>query len=228
ADGTTIEMSEPTRVPPGPHRVTFAFSGVSLTAPEGIRFRYRLDGFDAGWSDPVAMREAVYTNLGPGTYRFRVMASNRQGMWRGSDAGLGLGIPPAIWQTAPFPALLAAVTVLVVFLFYRAHVRRVTREMALRFQERLDERTRIAQDLHDTLLQGFLSASMQLHVAVDEVPGPSPARRRLDGVLALMARVIEEGRNAVRGLRSGEDELDLEQAFARVRQDLHLAAEGEY
>jgi signal transduction histidine kinase len=223
ADGTSIEMSESARVPPGPHRVTFSFSGVSLTAPDGIRFRYRLDGFDAGWSEPVTTREAVYTNLGPGAYRFRVMASNRQGAWRGSETVLGLEVQPLVWQTTAFRVAAAAVIGLAAFLLYRLRVRRLAREMSVRFEERLEERTRIAQELHDTLLQGFLSASMQLHLAVDQVPEPSPARPRLDAVLALMTRVIEEGRNAVRGLRSADErDDDLEHAFARIREDVRI------
>src|SRR5262249_20798642 len=155
-------------------------------------------------------------NLGPGAYRFRVMASNREGVWRGSEAVLGLEIQPTLWQTGTFRAGAVAAVVGVLAPLYRPRLRRPARGITVRLGERLDERTRIAQELHDTLLQGVLSASMQLHLAVDEVPGPSPARRRLDDVLALMGRVIEEGRNAVRGLRSPDREFDLEQAFARV------------
>jgi signal transduction histidine kinase len=222
-DGKSMEMSELTRVPPGPRRVTLTFSGVSLAGPHNIRYRYRLDGFDSGWSDPVTTREAVYTNLGPGAYRFRVMASNREGVWRGPEAAVALEIEPTLWQTAWFRAAAGAGAVLTFVLLYRLRLRLLTRDMSVRFQERLDERTRIAQELHDTLLQGFLSAAMQLHVAVDQIPAPSAARGRLDEVLALMARVIEEGRNAVRGLRSVEEQLELERAFARVRDDMGLA-----
>jgi signal transduction histidine kinase/ligand-binding sensor domain-containing protein len=228
ADGTSIELSEPTRVPAGPNRVTFTFSAVSLSAPESIRYRYRLDGVDRGWSETVTTGEASYTNLGPGLYRFRVMASNRQGVWRGSQASVGLEVPPTLSQTAWFRAAAAAAALLTLALLYYLHLRRLTREMTVRFRERLDERTRIAQDLHDTLLQGFLSASMQLHLAVDQVPASSPGRGRLDDVLALMARVIEEGRKAVSGLRSFEEQSDLEQAFARVRDDLGLADDVEF
>jgi signal transduction histidine kinase len=227
ADGKQVPMSDPTRIPPGPRRVTFAYSGVSLTAPDGILFRYRLDGFDRGWSEPVTTREAAYTNLGPGDYRFRVMASNRGGAWRGSEAALAMEIQPLLWQTASFRVAAAAAVAFAAFLLYRLRMRRLTREMTVRFEERLDERTRIAQDLHDTLLQGFLSASMQLHLAVDQVPEPSPARRRLDEVLALMARVVDEGRNAVRGLRSVDDGHDLEQAFARIREDVRVGDDVE-
>jgi len=98
----------------------------------------------------------------------------------------------------------------------------------MRFEDRLEERTRIAQELHDTLLQGFLGASLQLHVAVEKVPPESPARGGLDQVIALVARVIDEGRNAVRGLRSAEDDFDLEQAFYRVRDDLQIEGEVDF
>jgi signal transduction histidine kinase len=101
-------------------------------------------------------------------------------------------------------------------------MRQVRSRLQLQFQERLAERTRIAQDLHDTLLQGFLSASMQLHVAVEHVPAESPDKPRLSRVLELMRGVIEEGRNAVRGLRSsGGKNDDLEEAFSRVREELN-------
>src|SRR5262249_5933179 len=118
-DGTSIDLSEPTRVPPGPRRVTFAYSGVNLSEPDAIRFRYRLDEFDPDWSDPVSTRATVYTNLGPGAYRFRVMASNREGVWRGSEAVLGLEIQPTLWQTGTFRAGAVAAVVVVLALLYR-------------------------------------------------------------------------------------------------------------
>ena len=96
----------------------------------------------------------------------------------------------------------------------------MARQLNLRFEERLAERTRIAQELHDTLLQGFVSASMQLHVAVDRLPDDSPAKPSLDQGHDLMGRVIDEGRHAVRGLRSPSgDADDLERAFAGIPQE---------
>jgi len=112
----------------------------------------------------------------------------------------------------------AVATFAIAAFFGWAITRRIT---DLRAEERLNERTRIARELHDTLLQGFISASMQLHVAADQIPDESPGRPLLDRVLQLMGQVIEEGRNAVRGFRSIDKEPeDLEQAFARVQQEL--------
>ena len=112
---------------------------------------------------------------------------------------------------------------------YRLRMHQVARGLNVRFEERLAERTRIAQDLHDTLLQGFVSASMQLHVAADRVPEDSPARPGLDRVLELMSRVIDEGRNAVRGLRStAAADGDLEQVFCRMQQELAIPEAVEF
>ena len=102
-------------------------------------------------------------------------------------------------------------------------------EMHARLEERLAERTRIAQDLHDTVLQGILSAAMQLHVAVDQLPANSPAKLRLSRVLELMGQITEEGRNAIRGLRSSNsDSDDLGQAFSRIPQELGIEVQIDF
>ena len=221
ADGSLLDLNSPVRLPATPQRVMFSYAGVSLSVPERVRFRYRLDGFDRGWSEPVAAREAIYTNLGPGSYRFRVIATNSEGFWNGAEATLGFDIAPLFWQTWWFRLAGLLACVLITVAWYRLRMRRFAAQLNGRFEARLAERARIAQELHDTLLQGFISASMQFHVAVDQLPEDSPAKQRLGRVLQLMGQVIEEGRNAVRGLRSAESEaLDLEQAFSRIRQEL--------
>jgi signal transduction histidine kinase len=133
-----------------------------------------------------------------------------------------MGEPP-FWQTWWFRCLVGLACVFALVAFFRLRLRRLTNQLNVRFEERLAERMRIAQELHDTLLQGFLSASMQLHVAVERLPEDSPARQPLNHVQQLMGQVIEEGRNAVQGLRSNASEsLQLEQAFSRVQQELAL------
>ena len=138
------------------------------------------------------------------------------------------GTPP-FWHTAWFRAALVLAGFAAFAALYRFRMHRLTRQLNLRFEERLAERTRIAQELHDTLLQGFVSASMQLHVAADRLPPDSPARPALTHVLDLMARVIEEGRNAVRGLRSPDSEpQDLGRAFSRIHEEFAIAGHADF
>jgi signal transduction histidine kinase/ligand-binding sensor domain-containing protein len=229
ADGMAVTPIDSIRVPAGHKRITFAYTALSLAVPERIRFRYFLEGFDRQWSEPSAAREAVYTNLGPRTYHFHLLASNSYGEWNGSETVVSIEVEPALWQTWWFRSTLAVLLASIVFVFYRLHLHRLTQQLNLRFEERLAERTRIAQELHDTLLQGFLSASMQLHVAEDQLPADSPAKPMMNRVLRLMGRVIDEGRNAVRGLRSGHDDSDdLAQAFSHVAQELVIQQEVDF
>jgi signal transduction histidine kinase len=228
ADGNPIGIQRATRVPGGRQRITFSYAGLSLSVPERVRFRYRLDGFDHGWSEPVAARDAVYTNLSPGSYRFRVIASNPDGVWSTNEAAITLEIDPLFWQTWWFRFAILLACGFAALALYRFRLRQLTDRLNLRFEERLAERTRIAQELHDTLLQGFLSVSMQVHVAADALPGDSQVKPTLTRVLQRMGQVIEEGRNAVRGLRSSTSaSFDLEHAFSLIQHELGaLAKDG--
>jgi ligand-binding sensor domain-containing protein/signal transduction histidine kinase len=226
ADGRQVDIRSSIRIPAIRQRLAFSYAGVSLSVPELVKFRYMLDGFDHGWSEPISARDAVYTNLSPGSYRFRVIASNADGVWNSEQAAIGFKIEPAFWQTWWFRLASVAAFLLAVLALFRYRMHHLARELNVRFEERLAERTRIAQELHDTLLQGFLSASMQLHVAADRLPSDSAAKPPLNRVLQLMGQVIDEGRNAVRGLRSGgSGSLNLEEAFPRIQQELGLPGE---
>lgn len=208
---------------PGTKGVQIDYTAASLSIPERVRFRYRLEGVDAGWQEAGARRQAFYTNLGPGSYRFRVIACNDEGVWNEEGASLAFRIAPAFYQTYWFLLLCAAAAGCLGWVAYGWRLRLMTGRLDLQYRERLAERTRIAQDLHDTLLQGFFSASMQLHVADNQLPPDSPAKPHVGRVLDLMGRVIEEARDTVRGLRSGGlGPLDLGAAFSRVRQEMPL------
>ena len=130
------------------------------------------------------------------------------------------GTPP-FWNAWWFRALLILLALLALVMLYLWHLRQLQEKLTLRFEERLAERTRIAQDLHDTLLQGLMSASMQLHVANDRLEDHSPAKPLVNRVMELMAQVIQEGRDAVRGLRSTSGNTDdLETAFSQIQQQI--------
>lgn len=229
SDGTPLAIAGPIRLTGAHRRLTFAFSALSLSIPERIRYKYKLDGVDESWSRPVIERQVTYNNLGSGNYRFHVVASNSEGLWNGAESELGFKIEPAYWQTWWFRLSGVLAFFLAVLGFVRLRMRALASQMNMRFEERLAERTRIAQELHDTLLQGFLSASMQLHVADDRLPEDSPAKPLLGRVLQLMGRVIDEGRNTVRGLRSPEiDRENLEEELSRIQKDLAISTQSEF
>ena len=133
------------------------------------------------------------------------------------------------WFRWWFLPVYVLVVVLAVFGFYRLRLLQLTRTMNLRFEERLAERMRVAQELHDTLLQGVISASMQLDVAADHLPPGSPVEPALRHILQIMGQVIDEGRNTLRGLRTSSDGAhDIELAFLRVPEDLGVNPKTTY
>ena len=142
------------------------YTALSLTIPERVRFRYRLEGWETEWHDVGQRRAAFYTDLRPGTYSFRVLASNNDGVWNETGAALAFTVLPARDQTSWFRALVVASLAGALALLYRLHVRRVTAELAARFDERLAERTRLARELHDTLVQTVQGSRMVARHAV--------------------------------------------------------------
>jgi ligand-binding sensor domain-containing protein len=229
AGGSQVNMQKPIKIHSGIQGITVNYEGTDLAVPKRIRFRYKLDGSDQGWSDIVASRQVVYNNLGPGSYLFRIVASNSFGLWNGPETSVPFVIEHAFWQTWWFRVACLAGCLLTILALYRLRIYQLTRRLNVGFQERLAERTRIAQELHDTLLQGVLSASLQLDVAEDQLPEDSPAKPLLKRVLKLMGTVTEEGRNALRGLRTTESgNQSLETAFSRLRQEFSLDGKTDY
>jgi signal transduction histidine kinase len=228
-DGNPVGIRDSLRLA-GPHRrIIFTYSALSLSVPERVRYKYKLEGVDEGWSNPVTAREVTYNNLDSGSYHFRLMASNSEGAWNGAESVVALQIAPEYWQTWWFKLAAALLAAFVILLIYRLRIRQLAAQLNMRFEERLSERTRIAQELHDTLLQGFLSASMQLHVADECLPEDSPAKPLVVRTLQLMTRVIDEGRNAVRGLRSTDaGQQNLQEAFSRLQQELAPSEHAEF
>jgi signal transduction histidine kinase/ligand-binding sensor domain-containing protein len=203
ADGRPVAHAHAVTLPPRPDRITFGFAGLSLSVPDRVRFRYRLDGFDRDWSEPVAERQAVFTNLGPGTYRFRVVASNSDGIWNSAEAALPFTIAPAWWQREWFWGAMGLLAAGGVWGGYRLRLRQLARQLDLRFEERLAERSRIARELHDTLLQSFQGAVLRFRAVTYMLPDrPADARATLEHAIDQAREAIVEGRDAVQGLRS--------------------------
>jgi len=203
ADNNPIAVDALARIPSSRKRITFIYSGLSLAVPERIRFRYFLDGFDRGWSEPTAAREAVYTNLSPGSYRFRVIASNSYGQWNASEAAISLEVDPSLWQTWWFKVSCVAAFLALLWAFYQLRLRQVAGQFNMRLEERVSERTRIARDLHDTLLQSFHGLLLRFQAATNLLPErPAEARKTLESAIDRAAQAITEGRDAVQGLRT--------------------------
>lgn len=223
ADGIPLEAGSLLRVPAGRQKVTFRFVGLSLGDAERVRYRYRLDDLDKSWSEPEATREATYGNLAAGLYRFRVLASNSDGLWNGSEAAVDLKVEPQLWQTWWFESAVVLCAGLAILLMYRIRTQRLTRLLSVRFEERLAERTRIAQDLHDTLLQGIYSASIHFDLAESRLPQDSPAKPAVQRGLDLLRQVSQEGRKALRSLRTAHTTSDrLEYALSLLPREFTL------
>jgi PAS domain S-box-containing protein len=125
ADNSSATLDASVRIPPSPRRITFEYTGLSLVAPERIRFRYFLENFDTGWGQPVAAREAVYTNLGPGSYRFRLVASNSEGLWNGPETAITLNVAPAYYQTYWFRVSCVGIFIALLWAIHRWRVYRL-------------------------------------------------------------------------------------------------------
>jgi signal transduction histidine kinase/ligand-binding sensor domain-containing protein len=218
-------------------RIVFDYTGLSFAVPNSVRFKYRLDPFDQGWSDPVATRRAIYTNLGPGTYQFRVIASSSHGQWNGSEATVPLRIDPVFWQTWWFQLSCVGALACAAWLLYRLRMYQLSRQFDMRLEARIGERTRIARELHDSLLQGFQGLLLQLQAAQNLLPRrPEEAMRTIEDVLDQGDQALSEARHAVEDLRSSTvTHDDLSEAFAVAAEELaqphpevdfHVVVEG--
>jgi signal transduction histidine kinase/ligand-binding sensor domain-containing protein len=219
-EGRKYEPSTALQLPAGTHGLRIEYAALSLSIPERVRFRYRLEGADKDWQDVGNRREAVYTNLGPGKYVFRVIASNNDGIWNDRGATLVFSIAPAWYQTNWFRVLCIFAGLLVVWAIYRLRMRQVASDISHRFDERLAERTRLARELHDTLLQTIQGSKMVADDALDRPSDPVRLRRALEQLSAWLAQATNEGRAALNSLRTSTTEKnDLADAFRRATGD---------
>ena len=202
-DGKQVDLLESPKLAPGSGTITFNYAGTDLATSDRVRFRYRLDGADQRWSDVVASRQVIYKNLGPGPYRFRIVASNNEGLWNGSETDVPFFIEPRFWQTWWFRPAAILAFILTVLLAFRLRTYQLTRQLNARFQERIQERTRIARELHDTLLQSLHGLMFQFQAARNMLPRrPEEAMRTLDDTILETEKALAESRDAIQGLRS--------------------------
>jgi len=201
-DPSTIDL------PAGTSDLAIEFAVLSLRMPERAHVRYKLEGQDSTWIDPGTRRQAFYTNLGPGTYTFRLAAANESGVRSGRESVLKMTIAPTFEQSIWFKMLVAAGIICLGALIYALRLRQVTAALQNRFNVRMAERERIARELHDTLLQSVQGLLLQFKAAADRVNKPG-VKDSLGSAVTKAQRTLVEARDRVKELRSGSEQDDL-------------------
>lgn len=204
-------------VAPATRTLDIQYLGVFLTAPESVVYRYRLEGLDESWREAGRRTEAVYTTLPRGTYTFRVMASSGDGIWTEPVSSPPITVLPRFYQTWWFATAMVAVVLLIVGVFHKARVRQLSRTMRARFDERLDERTRVARELHDTLLQTVHGSKLVADRALRDTADRDQLVRALEQLSVWLGQAATEGRAALQSLRASTTETNnLAGAFQRA------------
>ena len=198
-DDVAVPLTAPLIVSPGHTRYAFQYAGLSFIAPQKVQYRYRLDGLDKSWIEADTRRQAYYTNLKPGHYRFHVIAANNDGVWNKTGASFYFQVKPHVYQTLWFYCALCMLLGLFGYELYHLRMKRV----ALQFHATLAERNRIAREIHDTLAQGFVGISLQLEVAKRVLGGTNHVLEEyLDQALSLTDSSLSEARRSIWDLRS--------------------------
>jgi ligand-binding sensor domain-containing protein/anti-sigma regulatory factor (Ser/Thr protein kinase) len=203
-------------LPAGRNNVEFGYTAVSFVSPARITFRYQLQGFDKSWVDAGSRRQAFYTNLPPGRFRFVVSACNPDDACSEVAHPVSFSIEPRYYQRGWFVPLCAVGLGLAGWPGYRLRIRR----LKTRFDLILAERGRIARELHDTLLQGFAGITMGMQALASRLPS-SDTRRTLEDIVADAGRSLRDARRSLAGLRSHpEPQSGLGAALAQAARQL--------
>ncbi len=217
------------RLPPLIRDLQIDYTALSLVAPEKILFRYRLEGRDSDWKDAGNRRQVFYNDLSPGNYRFRVMACNNSGVWNEAGAYVDFTIVPTYYQTGWFRLSIVLLLLLVLGALYKLRLRQVAQVVRGRMEERLEERERIARNLHDTLLQSVQGLILKFHAVSKQIPPDLPAYEVLEKTLDHADQVLAEGRDSIRNLRIHSASLsDLPAAFRSVAEETSEGREATF
>ena len=220
ADGKSFEPAAGLRLPKLTHDLQIDYTALSLTYPEKVRFRFKLEGRDEDWQDVGTRRRAYFTDLAPKPYSFRVIAANNDGVWNNAGAALSFSIDPAWYQTRWFQSACIFAVLAMFWALYRYRLQQMAQQFNARLEERVVERTRIARELHDTLLQSFQALLLRLQ-AVDELLPGGRAKDQLDQTLERAEGAISEARTAVYDLRASTTTTnDLAEAVKSVADEL--------
>jgi signal transduction histidine kinase/ligand-binding sensor domain-containing protein len=197
ADGSPVDLSAAAGLQPGAGRVQFHYTGIHLSAPELVHYSYRLEGLDTDWSQPGVRRVINYNSLGHGSYRFYVRAELPGGP--GTEESYAFVVLPHFYETLWFRLACALMLLASGWAAYRMRLRQIR----MRFAAVLDERARLAREIHDTLAQGFVGISSQLDAVAMCMPDePAPPRKHLDMARRMARHSLTEARRSVMDLRA--------------------------
>ena len=199
------------------------FSALSYSDPARNRYRYRLEGLETKWNEvDSTRRSATYTTLPPGSYTFRVQARTDRGDWSADSVALPVRILSPWYATPLFRSGCVLVLLALLWALYRYRLDQIAQEFNMTMEARVGERTRIARELHDTLLQSFHGLLLRFQIVDHLLPErPAEAKKRLASAIDQAAQAIIEGRDAVQGLRSSTVESnDLALAVSRLGVEL--------
>jgi signal transduction histidine kinase len=215
ADGVTIQPVNGRLLPAATRHVQIAFTALSLGVPQKVRFRFRLDGVDEQWQEAGTRRQAFYTELRPGQYRFRVMACNNDGLWNEAEAVWTFRVDAFYYQTLWFRAALLAAAGLLLWALYQFRLRQVAAGMNARFDERIAERNRLSSELQDAFLQSVQASRMIAELALrNETADMRPTMVTL---AEWLARAASEGETALNSISNSiTHKNDLAEALRRA------------
>jgi signal transduction histidine kinase len=216
ADGRHYTSWKDLILPPRTKSLQITYTALSLTLPERVRFLYFLEGLDRDWQDAGTRREAFYTNLGPGHYRFHVIACNNDGVWNESGAAVKFSILPLFYQTRMFQVICVTILIGLIWLGMRVRIRHVAANIRKGAEVRADERVRIARELHDTLLQSTQGLILLFQGFAGRLTRPDPMRDQIEGALDQADRLLNEARSRVADLRSKGTKGDFSEAIASL------------
>ena len=221
ANDKTYDASNGLHLPPRIRDLKIDYTALSFVVPEKVRFRYQLEGQDHSWREVANDRQVQYSNLSPGNYVFRVIASNNSGVWNEAGDTFHFSIAPTYYETDWFRALCVAAVLVLVWGLYRLRLHQLQRRFDAGSEARLSERTRIARELHDTLLQSLHGLMFQFQAARNMLPRrPDEAAAVLDSAIGATEQTITDSRGAIQHLRSEMGEGDLEQWLTTTGQEL--------
>ena len=228
ADRRIHETPVDLHLPPLTRDLEIDYTALSFVMPAKVHFQYRLVGHDDAWLDVQTRRQAYYTDLKPGSYRFQVKAANNDGVWNETPATLDLQVAPLFYQTRVFLAICVILGLALLYVAYLVRIRHVADRMRLRMQTQSRERERIARDLHDTLLQGVQALIYRFDSLAEKLPAEYAERGDVQGALDHAEALLAEGRDKVFGMRTGAASGDLTEALTAAAHSLESQSECRY